>query len=375
MARKAAQKKEVNNDGKELFEALKLLEAEKGIPVDFMIDKIKKAIATACKNSYGNEDVVIDMDPESGKFDVFLRKEIVEEVENPNREIALEIVKQYDPRAEIGGFVRHRLDTKQFGRVAAQTARNIIRQGIRDSERDQMMQEFKGRHQELVSALVERVDPKTGALSLKIGKAEAILPKGEQVGTENVKEGDHVQVYVVDVKETEKGPKAIISRTHPDLIRRLFEKEVPEIFDGTVEIKAVAREAGSRTKIAVMSHNPDVDAVGACIGTRGTRVSDIVNELGGEKMDIVDYSEDPAKFIAAALAPATVLSVETAEDGSHVCKVTVPDSQLSLAIGNKGQNARLCARLTGYNIDIRPESGYYGEEEPKAEKTEDTAAE
>ena len=334
-----------------------------GIPVDFMIVKIKKAIATACKNSYGNEDVVIDMDPESGKFDVFLRKEIVEEVENPNREIALEVVKQYDPRAEIGGLVRHRLDTKQFGRVAAQTARNIIRQGIRDSERDQMMQEFKGRHQELVSALVERVDPKTGALSLKIGKAEAILPKGEQVGTENVKEGDHVQVYVVDVKETEKGPKAIISRTHPDLIRRLFEKEVPEIFDGTVEIKAVAREAGSRPKIAVMSHNPDVDAVGACIGTRGTRVSDIVNELGGEKMDIVDYSEDPAKFIAAALAPATVLSVETAEDGSHVCKVTVPDSQLSLAIGNKGQNARLAAKLTGWKIDIKPESGFFGEEE------------
>ena len=330
MAKKAAQKKEVNNDGKELFEALKLLEAEKGIPVDFMIDKIKKAIATACKNSYGNEDVVIDMDPESGKFDVFLRKEIVEEVENPNREIALEIVKQYDPRAEIGGFVRHRLDTKQFGRVAAQTEQAL--------------------HQ-------------LGALSLKIGKAEAILPKGEQVGTENVKEGDHVQVYVVDVKETEKGPKAIISRTHPDLIRRLFEKEVPEIFDGTVEIKAVAREAGSRTKIAVMSHNPDVDAVGACIGTRGTRVSDIVNELGGEKMDIVDYSEDPAKFIAAALAPATVLSVETAEDGSHVCKVTVPDSQLSLAIGNKGQNARLAAKLTGWKIDIKPESGFFGEEE------------
>ena len=356
MARKAAQKKEVNNDGKELFEALKLLEAEKGIPVDFMIDKIKKAIATACKNSYGNEDVVIDMDPESGKFDVFLRKEIVEEVENPNREIALEIVKQYDPRAEIGGFVRHRLDTKQFGRVAAQTARNIIRQGIRDSERDQMMQEFKGRHQELVSALVERVDPKTGALSLKIGKAEAILPKGEQVGTENVKEGDHVQVYVVDVKETEKGPKAIISRTHPDLIRRLFEKEVPEIFDGTVEIKAVAREAGSRTKIAVMSHNPDVDAVGACIGTRGTRVSDIVNELGGEKMDIVVWSEDPCQFVASALSPATVLSVSLLPGAGKACRVVVPDDQLSLAIGKEGQNARLAARLTGYKIDIRPAS-------------------
>ena len=283
MARKAVQKKE-NNDGKELFEALRLLEAEKGIPIDFMIDKIKKAIVTACKNSYGNEDVVIDMDPDKGQFDVFLRKQIVEEVEDPNCEIARDIAAQYDPRAEVGGFVRHRLDTKQFGRVAAQTARNIIRQGIRDSERGQMMQEFRSRHQELVSALVERVDPKTGALSLKIGKAEAVLPKSEQVGTENVREGDYVQVYVVDVKETEKGPKAIISRTHPDLIRRLFEKEVPEIFDGTVEIKAVAREAGSRTKIAVVSHNPDVDAVGACIGTRGARVTDIVNELGGEKM-------------------------------------------------------------------------------------------
>ena len=362
MARKAVQKKE-NNDGKELFEALKLLEAEKGIPVDFMIDKIKKAIVTACKNSYGNEDVVIDMDPEKGQFDVFLRKQIVETVEDPNCEIAREIAAQYDPRAEIGGFVRHRLDTKQFGRVAAQTARNIIRQGIRDSERGQMMQEFKSRHQELVSALVERVDPKTGSLSLKIGKAEAVLPKSEQVGTEDVREGDFVQVYVVDVKETEKGPKAIISRTHPDLIRRLFEKEVPEIFDGTVEIKAVAREAGSRTKIAVLSHNPDVDAVGACIGTRGARVTDIVNELGGEKMDIVDYSEDPGKFIAAALAPATVLSVEPAEDGSRTCKVTVPDSQLSLAIGNKGQNARLAAKLTGWKIDIKPESGFFGEDE------------
>ena len=355
MARKAAQKKEVNNDGKELFEALKLLEAEKGIPVDFMIDKIKKAIATACKNSYGNEDVVIDMDPESGKFDVFLRKEIVEEVENPNREIALEIVKRYDPRAEIGGFVRHRLDTKQFGRVAAQTARNIIRQGIRDSERDQMMQEFKGRHQELVSALVERVDPKTGALSLKIGKAEAILPKGEQVGTENVKEGDHVQVYVVDVKETEKGPKAIISRTHPDLIRRLFEKEVPEIFDGTVEIKAVAREAGSRTKIAVWSNDPDVDPVGACVGMNGARVNAIVNELRGEKIDIINWNENPALLIENALSPAKVIAV-LADPEDKTAKVVVPDYQLSLAIGKEGQNARLAARLTGFKIDIKSET-------------------
>ena len=359
-----AKKKEPEKQGnEELFLALNLLEKEKGIPVDFMVDKIKKAIATACKNNYGNEDVDVEVDAATGRFDVFLKKEVREEVENPSREILLDAAREIDPLAEVGGFVGIRLDTKQFGRVAAQTARNIIRQGIRDSERGQMMQEFRSRHQELVSALVERVDPKTGALSLKIGKAEAVLPKSEQVGTENVREGDYVQVYVVDVKETEKGPKAIISRTHPDLIRRLFEKEVPEIFDGTVEIKAVAREAGSRTKIAVVSHNPDVDAVGACIGTRGARVTDIVNELGGEKMDIVDYSDEPEKFIASALAPATVLSVEPAADGSHTCKVTVPDSQLSLAIGNKGQNARLAAKLTGWKIDIKPESGFYGEDE------------
>lgn len=366
MAKKAVQKKE--NDGKELFEALKLLEAEKNIPVDFMVDKIKKAIVTACKNSYGNEDVVIEMEPENDKFEVFLRKEIVEEVENPNREILLETAQAYDARAEVGGFVRIRLDTKQFGRVAAQTARNIIRQGIRDSERGQMMQEFKSRHQELVSGLVERVDPKSGALSLRIGKAEAVLPKSEQVGTEQVKEGDYVQVYVVDVKETEKGPKAIISRTHPDLVKRLFEKEVPEVYDGTVEIKAVAREAGSRTKLAVVSHNADVDAVGACIGTRGARVTDIVNELGGEKMDIVEYSDDAEKFIAASLAPATVLSVEIVDETARVCRVTVPDGQLSLAIGNKGQNARLAAKLTGWKIDIKPESGFFGEEPEKPEE-------
>ena len=359
-----AKKKEPEKQGnEELFLALNLLEKEKGIPVEFMLVKIKKAISTACKNNYGNEDVDIDVDPEKGVFNVYLRKEIVEEVEDPNRQYLLDKAKQVDPTACVGRFVRIKLDTKQFGRVAAQTARNIIRQGIRDSERGQMMQEFQSKHQELVSGLVERIDPRTGAISLKIGKAEAVLPKNEQIGGENVKEGDYIKVYVVDVRETEKGPKAIISRTHPDLVKRMFETEVPEIYDGTVEIKAVSREAGSRTKLAVMSHNPDVDAVGACIGARGSRVSEIVDELGGEKIDIVEYSEEPEKFIAAALSPATVLSVETAEDGSRSCKVTVPDNQLSLAIGNKGQNARLAAKLTGWKIDIKPESGFYGEEE------------
>ena len=358
-----AKKKEPEKQGnEELFLALNLLEKEKGIPVDFMVDKIKKAIATACKNNYGNEDVDVEVDAATGRFDVFLKKEVRDEVENPSREILLEAAREIDPLAEVGGFVGIRLDTKQFGRVAAQTARNIIRQGIRDSERGQMMQEFQSKHQELVSGLVERIDPMTGAISLKIGKAEAVLPKNEQIGGENVREGDHIKVYVVDVRETEKGPKAIISRTHPDLVKRMFETEVPEIYDGTVEIKGVSREAGSRTKLAVMSHNPDVDAVGACIGARGSRVSEIVEELGGEKIDIVEYSDDPQKYIAAALSPATVLKVETAEDGSRSCKVTVPDNQLSLAIGNKGQNARLAAKLTGWKIDIKPESGFYGEE-------------
>lgn len=359
-----AKKKEPKKHGnEELFLALDLLEKEKGIPAEYMLDKIKKAISTACKNNYGNEDVDIDVDREKGVFNVYLRKEIVEEVEDPNRQYLLDKAKQVDPTACVGRFVRIKLDTKQFGRVAAQTARNIIRQGIRDSERGQMMEEFQSKHQELVSGLVERIDPRTGAISLRLGKAEAVLPKNEQIGGENVKEGDYIKVYVVDVRETEKGPKAIISRTHPDLVKRMFETEVPEIYDGTVEIKAVSREAGSRTKLAVMSNDPAVDAVGACIGARGSRVSEIVDELGGEKIDIVEYSEEPKQFIAAALSPANVLSVELAEDGSRSCRVTVPDNQLSLAIGNKGQNARLAAKLTGWKIDIKPESGFYGEEQ------------
>lgn len=347
----------------EIFEALHLLEKERGIPVDFMLEKIRKAILTACKNSYGNDDAIINIDDQTDVFEVLLRKTVVEDVEDPGREISVEKAREIMKDAVEGDEVSIRLDTKQFGRIAAQTARNIIRQGIRDGERGQMMQEFQSKHQELVSALVERIDPRTGAATLMIGKAEAMLPKSEQVGDEELKEGDYVKVYVVDVRETEKGPRAMISRTHPDLVKRLFETEVPEIYDGVVEIKAVSREAGSRTKLAVLSHNPDVDAVGACIGARGARVSNIVNELGGEKIDIVEYSDDVAKFIASALSPANVLSVEPAADGSRSCRVTVPDNQLSLAIGNKGQNARLAAKLTGWKIDIKPESGFYGETE------------
>ncbi len=360
-------KKEPEQQGnEELFLALSLLEKEKGIPVDFMMDKIKKAIGTACKNTYGNEEVEIQVDPATGKFDVYLQKQVVEEVEDPNREMFLAAARQISPLAQLGGTVGIKLDTKQFGRVAAQTARNIIRQGIRDSERGQMMQEFQSKDQELVSALVERIDPRSGALSLRIGKAEAVLPKSEQIAGEQVREGDYIKVFIVGVREEVRGPRAIISRTRPELVKRMFETEVPEIFDGTVEIKAVSREAGSRTKMAVLSHDPAVDAIGSCIGARGSRVNEIVEELGGEKIDIVEYSEDPQKFIAAALAPAEVLSVELQEEG-RACRVTVPDGQLSLAIGNKGQNARLAAKLTGWKIDIKPESGFFGEEEEKAE--------
>ena len=301
---------------------------------------------------------------ESGQRDL-------EEVEDKGREISLLDAREIDPNTAVGEKVGVQLDTKQFGRIAAQTARNIIRQGIRDGERGQMMQEFQSRHQELVTATVERIDPRSGAATLKIGKAEAVLPKSEQVGGEELREGDHVKVYVVDVKETEKGPRAMISRTHPDLVKRLFETEVPEIYDGTVEIKSVSREAGSRTKLAVWSKDPNVDAVGACIGARGARVGNVVNELGGEKIDIIEYSEDPAKFIAAALSPADVLSVEVDPDGMKACQVTVPDHQLSLAIGNKGQNARLAAKLTGWKIDIKPESGFYDPDAHKAAEAEE----
>lgn len=354
--------------------ALDLLEKERGIPKDYMIEQICKAITTACKNSYDNENVTVRLNEDKNEFEVFLRKEVVEEVYDPNNEILLEKARDIDPICALGEQVNVQLHTKEFGRIAAHQARGVIRQGIRAGERGLMLQEFQSKHQELVSAIVERVDPHSGAATLKIGKSAAVLPRSEMVGEEVFHEGDHIKVYVVDVHDTEKGPHAIISRTHPDLVKRLFETEVPEIYDGTVEIKAVSREAGSRTKLAVESHDPAVDAVGACIGARGARVGTIVDELGGEKIDIVEFSDEPEKFVASALSPATVLQVQLAEDGTHACRVTVPDSQLSLAIGNKGQNARLAAKLTGWKIDIKPESGFYGEDGAAPENAEPAAA-
>lgn len=247
--------------------------------------------------------------------------------------------------------------------------------GHSSRRKGQTLIEFQSKLGEIVTATVERIDPKSGVATIKIGKSEATLPKSEQLGHDDLKEGDHIKVYIADVKDNERGPHAIISRTHPGLVKRLFEQEVPEIYDGVVEIKSISREAGSRTKMAVYSSNPDVDAIGSCIGNKGARVNKIVEELGGEKIDIVLYSDDPEKYISAALSPASVCKVEITDEETKSCRATVPDGQLSLAIGNKGQNARLAARLTGWRIDIRPESGFYGEDEddePKAEeKSED----
>lgn len=351
-------------NNKELFAALAQMEKEKGIPVDYMLEQIERAIKVACKNNYGgNENVVFKVNPEKGTFDVKLVKTVVEEVEDPNFEISLEEVRKKRKRIDIGDEYEVALDPKQLGRIAVQTARSVIRQGIRDGEKGQMRKEFESRLGELVTATVERVDPTNGMATIKIGKAIATLPKSEQIGDRELREGDKIKVLVADIKDNERGPRAMISRTSPELVKRLFEQEVPEIFEGQVEIKAIAREAGSRTKMAVLSNDENIDAIGSCIGTRGDRVNRIVDELGNEKIDIIEYSEDPIAYVAAALSPATVLKVEILDESQKSCKVTVPDGQLSLAIGNKGQNARLAARLTGWKIDIRPESGFYGEDE------------
>ena len=363
---------------KELFEALRMFEKEKDIPMDYMLQQIEKAIVIACKNYYeGNENVVFKVDPEKNTFDVKIVKTIVDEFENPNYEKSLEQAQQQNKRKKfaVGDEIEVPLDPKKLGRIAVSSARNVIRQGITTGEKGRALLEFQSKLGEIVTATVERIDPKSGIATIKIGKSEAMLPKNEQIGLENLREGDRVKVFISDVKDNEKGPHAFISRTHPGLVKRMFEQEVPEIYDGIVEIKSVAREAGSRTKMAVVSSNPDVDAIGACIGPKGARVNSIVNELGGEKIDIIEYSEEPEKYISSALSPADVVKVEIVDADKKSCKATVPDGQLSLAIGNKGQNARLAARLTGWKIDIRPESGFYGEDEDDEDKAEETVTE
>ena len=364
----------------EFFEALSMLEHERGITAEYLIEKIKAAIVIAVKKNYEVEDdnVMVEIDPATGKFNVALLQNVVadEDWYDEHAEIGLTEAQKLRKSYEIGDRVVTPLKTKDFGRIAAQTAKHVIRQGIREAERSQQLSEIQSRAHDIIQATVTRVDNEKGIVALDLGKGgEAILPRNEQVPGEVYTEGETLQVYVVDVVSGERGARVMISRTHPGLVKRLFELEVPEIYDGTVEVKAISREAGARTKMAVWSKDPNVNPVSACIGEHGARVAAVVEKLGGEKIDIVNWSEDISEFISAALSPAKVVKVELLPGETRSCRVTVPDQQLSLAIGNKGQNARLCARLTGYNIDIRPESGYYGEEEPKAEqpKTEETA--
>ena len=327
----------------EFFDALAALEKERGLPADYLIDKIKAAIVIAVKKDYEVEDdnVVVDIDPNIGAFRASLLQDIVEEVENPHTQVSLEDAQKVRKSYKVGQRMVTPLKTKEFGRIAAQTAKHVIRQGLREGERNLQCSEMQSRAHEIITGTVTAVDAERGNIVLDLGKGgSAVLPKNEQVPGEHFTEGQMVQVYVGDVLATERGPRVTISRTHPGLVKRMFELEVPEIYDGTVEVKAIAREAGARTKLAVWSKNPDVDPVGACIGARGVRVEKIVQELNGEKIDVIRWSEDITEFISAALSPAKVVKVELLPGETKSCRVTVPDHQLSLAIGNKGQNAR-----------------------------------
>ncbi len=344
----------------EIFAALAMLEKERGIPQNFMMGKIIQALTTAYKRDHeGVENVIVDVDEEKRDLKMFVQKEIVEVVENPGTEISLEDAKALSAKNELGGIVNIPVSNVDFGRIAAGNGKQVIIQGLREAEHGMIYDEFNSKQHEILTGTVMRIDNRTGNVGLRLGQGneatEALLTLNEQVPGEELREGQMVKVYLVEVRRSTRGPQVLISRTHPGLVKRLFELEVPEIYDGTVEIRSIAREAGNRTKMAVWSADEEVDPIGACVGPRGGRVNAIVDELRGEKIDIIKWSEDPAAFIAAALAPADVIEVTLAPEGKS-CRVIVPDDQLSLAIGKEGQNARLAARLTGYKIDIKPES-------------------
>ncbi len=364
-------------DAAEFFTAIDLIEREKGIPKGYMLEKITQALVAAYKKDHpeAGENVVVDANQEKGTVRMYIKKDVVETVDNPGTEISLESARAKLPQAQLGDVVSMEVKTRDFGRIAAQTARQVIIQGMREAERGMVFDEFSSKAHEIITGLVTRIDPRTGGVSLRITSGsewtEAYLAPGEQVKGETYMEGMRIKVYVVEVRHATRGPQVLISRTHPGLVKRLFELEVPEIHDGTVEVKSISREAGSRTKLAVWSADPNVDPIGACVGPKGARVNSIVDELKGEKVDIIKWSDDPAAYIAAALAPAEVLSVTTLSDGKS-CRVIVPDDQLSLAIGKEGQNARLAAKLTGFKIDIKPSSAPDPAEEPEEDLIAET---
>ena len=345
----------------EFFQAIEDIEKEKGIPRGYMYDKIRQAMLAAFRrdNPECEDNVEVLLDEDKKQIEMVVYKTVTEDVADPSHEINLEAARKVSRRTKLGDLLPIPVETKKFGRIAAQAAKQIITQGIREAERGIVYEQFTSKEHEILTGVVSHIEPRNGAVSIRISSnseyTEAMLSANERIKTEELKEGDRIKVYVVEVRNSTRGPQVLISRTHPGLVKRLFELEVPEIYDGTVEIKSIAREAGSRTKMAVWSADPNVDPIGACVGPKGGRVASIVDELGGEKIDIVKYSEQPEEYIAASLSPSEVLSVTMLEDGKS-CRVVVPDSQLSLAIGKEGQNARLAAKLTGFKIDIKPQS-------------------
>ena len=359
----------------EIFAALAQLEKERGIPQSYMVDKITQALVAAYKKDKDGYTDNVFVELNEKEMRMYVQKEVVDDVYSPATEISLEEARKINARCDLGDLVNVDVQTKNFGRIAAQTAKQVIIQGIREAERGMIFDSFSSKEHEILTGTVLRIEPASGDMTIRIGsgndKTDAYLAAGEQVRTEHFTEGDLIRVYVVEVRRSNRGPQVIVSRTHPGLVKRLFELNVPEIESGLVEIKSVAREAGSRTKLAVRAAEENIDPVGACVGPRGGRVGAVVEELRGEKMDIVVWSEDLAEFVASALSPADVLSV-TMLPGTKACRVVVPDNQLSLAIGKEGQNARLAARLTGCKIDIKPAS--QAEVLPEAEEVEEEEA-
>lgn len=338
----------------ELLDALIFLEKEKGIDREVLIDAIEAALVSAYKRNFNQaQNVRVDLNLDNGSMRVFARKEVVDEVFDSRLEISLEDAHEKDPAFEVGDIVELEVTPRNFGRIAAQTAKQVVTQRVREAERGIIYTEFVDREDDIMTGIVQRQDHRF--IYVALGKIEALLPLNEQMPNESYKPHDRIKVYITKVERTTKGPQIFVSRTHPGLLKRLFEVEVPEIFDGTVEIKSVSREAGDRSKISVHSDNDEVDAVGACVGAKGTRVQAIVNELKGEKIDIVEWSEDPTVFVANALSPSKVVDVQVKEE-DKATTVVVPDYQLSLAIGKRGQNARLAAKLTGWKIDIKSET-------------------
>ena len=343
--------KEIN---KELLEALEILEKEKNISKETMLEAIENSLITACKNHFGRADnIKVNINPETCDFAVLAEKEVVEEVEDPLMQISLAEAKMISPGFETGNIVQIPIESRSFGRIATQNAKNVILQKIREEERKSLYKDWYAKEKDIVPGVVQRYLGRN--VSINLGKADAILNESEQVKGEIFQPTERIKVYVLEVKDTPKGPRISVSRTHPDLVKRLFELEVAEVKDGTVEIRSIAREAGSRTKIAVMSNDPNVDPVGACVGLNGARVTSIVHDLRGEKIDIINWDDNPAYLIENALSPAKVICV-VADEEAREAQVIVPDYQLSLAIGKEGQNARLAAKLTGFKIDIKSET-------------------